>query len=209
MSENVINSTLVNADKPKRVLFPLGVLAWSLLAGCGLMAILAVTAVIMGPDEYFSSFLFPGSWRLPAMEHISEILKNNFVLLAATSIWAIYSVRVQRHEYESNSTFVKVLMRGVLVFIVAWQFHKLAPSVAAIAQEMGMGPLKAIFYFLHGPFELGAFSLPVVWVWLSGRANRPLTFRGATIAVGAAALMLICGALVEVFLTPGLMDTLA
>ncbi len=196
--------------------------AKSLLVACALLLAVYVIATVTPPDP--TPLVIPGVTRPPQASNIGQVLFRNSLVLALhgfacvagfiagssmpleaarrSGIWKVI------HDWAGTlAIWFVILATG---FSLVTQALILGDGTAAVAAQLGMSPgvlLAALS--LHAVPELTALFLPLAaWLVASRRGQWSELLAATFVTVAIAVPVLVASALVETYVTPGLIRAL-
>ena len=200
-----------------------GWFVWSLLTTAGLLLAVYVVARVSQPDP--SRLVLPGVNAAVQTGDITHLLFRNSLVLALHAMACVAgfiagsSIPQQaaarsgfsRKLHERAGTFAIGFVVCATAFSLATQAYALGQAASTLSAQFGMSPLKLLAGILpHALPELTALFLPLAaWVIASrrGRWDELLAATFATVAIAVPVLLL--SALVELFVSPRLIISLA
>ena len=200
-----------------------GWLGWALLTAFGLLAAVYVVARLSTPDA--TLLIIPGVQREATFadaEHV--LLKNSLVLalhgmacvagfLAGSAVpqQAQFKRGINKWVHEKAGPFAILFVVCATAFSLCTQAYVIGSATATVAQNLGISPLKLLLALsLHAIPELTALFLPLTaWVVASRRGDWHKLLAATVVTVGLAIPVLFVACMVEVYVTPDVIRSLA
>ena len=200
-----------------------GWLGWALLTAFGLLAAVYVVARLSTPDA--TLLIIPGVQREATFadaEHV--LLKNSLVLalhgmacvagfLAGSAVpqQAQFKRGINKWVHEKAGPFAILFVVCATAFSLCTQAYVIGSATATVAQNLGISPLKLLLALsLHAIPELTALFLPLAaWVVASRRGDWHKLLAATVVTVGLAIPVLFVACMVEVYVTPDVIRSLA
>ena len=197
--------------------------AWSLLVAVGLLGAVWVVAGIATPDE--GPISLPGITHQATAADLAPVLARNALVLAlhATACVAGFIAgSSMRHEAARRTGFSRVVHEKAglvaIAFVVAatcfsltTQAYVLGSSASTLADDIGMTPATLILTVVpHAVPELVALFLPLAAWLIASRNDDWQDLLAATfVTVGLAIPILVVAALIEVYIWPQILTSIA
>jgi hypothetical protein len=200
-----------------------GWLGWSLLTAVGLLVAVYAVARMSTPDA--TLLIIPGVQREATFadaEHV--LLKNSLVLalhgmacvagfLAGSAVpqQAQYKTGLNKWVHEKAGPFAIAFVIAATTFSLCTQAYVIGSATATVAENLGISPLKLLLALsIHAIPELTALFLPLAaWVVASRRGDWHKLLAATVVTVGIAIPVLLAACMVEVYLTPDVIRSLA
>jgi hypothetical protein len=198
-------------------------LKWSVLTALGLMVAVWMVAKLSTPDP--SPIEIPGVTRDPTSGDAFHVLFRNSLVLALHSMACVAGFMAgstvpqqaalrsgfDRWIHEKAGKFAIAFVAAATIFSLSTQAYALGGSAATVAYHMEMGPGTLLLGLaVHALPELTALFLPLAaWVVASRSGDWHKLLAATVVTTALAAPVLVIACLVEVYVTPELVLSLA
>jgi hypothetical protein len=200
-----------------------GWLGWSLMTAVGLLIAVYAVARMSTPDA--TLLIIPGVQREATFadaEHV--LLKNSLVLalhgmacvagfLAGSAVpqQAQYKTGLNKWVHEKAGPFAIVFVVAATTFSLLTQAYVIGNATSTVAANLGISPLKLLLALsIHAIPELTALFLPLAaWVVASRRGDWHKLLAATVVTVGLAIPVLFIACMVEVYVTPDVIRSIA
>jgi hypothetical protein len=198
-------------------------LFWSLMTALGLMGAVWVVAKLSTPDV--SPIVMPGLDRAPTWGDAGHVLYRNSLVLALHSMACVAGFMAgstvprqaalrtgfDRWIHEQSGKFAIAFVCAATTFSLGTQAYALGHSASTIAYHMGMSPGRLLVALMpHAIPELTALFLPLAaWVVASRRGDWHKLLAATVVTTAIAAPVLVIACLVEVYVSPHVIQALA
>jgi hypothetical protein len=198
-------------------------LFWSLATAFGLLAAVWVVAKLSTPDP--TPIILPGINRDPELSDAGRVLFRNSLVLALHSMACVAGFMAgstvpqqaalrngfSKWVHEKAGKFAIAFVCAATLFSLGTQAYALGHSAANVSFHLGIDPGRLLVGLsLHAVPELAALFLPLAaWVVASRRGDWHKLLAATVVTTAVAAPVLVVACLVEVYVTPHVMQALA
>ena len=200
-----------------------GWLGWALLTAVGLLVAVYAVARMSTPDA--TLLIIPGVQReanFGDVEHV--LLKNSLVLalhgmacvagfLAGSAVpqQAQFKTGINKWVHEKAGPFAIAFVVCATTFSLCTQAYVIGSATSTVAANLGISELKLLLALsIHAVPELTALFLPLAaWVVASRRGDWHKLLAATVVTVGLAVPVLFVSSLVEVYVTPDVIRSMA
>ncbi|HEX8066086.1 MAG TPA: hypothetical protein VF520_06130 [Thermoleophilaceae bacterium] len=198
-------------------------LGWSLVTAVGLLLAVYVVARLSSPDP--SGFELPGVDHDPTFADARHVLFRNSLVLAlhgmacvagflagsAVPRQAAFKSGISRWVHEKAGPFAIAFVVCATTFSLCTQAYVLGNATSTLAADLSMSPATLLLALsVHAVPELAALFLPLAaWVVASRRGDWHKLLAATAVTVGLAVPVLLVACMVEIYVTPHLILSLA
>jgi hypothetical protein len=198
-------------------------LFWSVMTALGLIAAVWVVAKLSTPDP--SPIVMPGIDRAPTMGDAGHLLFRNSLVLALHSMACVAGFMAgstvpqqaalrsgfSRWVHEKAGRFAIAFVICATTFSLCTQAYALGHSASTVSYHMGTSPGRLLVALMpHAVPELTALFLPLAaWVVASRRGDWHKLLAATVVTTTIAAPVLVIACLVEVYVSPHVIQALA
>jgi hypothetical protein len=188
-----------------------------------LLAVVWVVASISTPDA--TPFLLPGLHTAPSVDQVGEVLFRNGLVLALHAMACVAgfiagsSLPLEAERYggawrwvhEKAGPLAIGFVTCATAFSLLTQSYALGMATSTLARQLGISPALLLVGLLpHAVPELVALFLPLAaWLIASRRGAWHELLAATLVTVALAVPVLVASAFVEVYVSPGLLRSLA
>jgi hypothetical protein len=200
-----------------------GWLGWALLTAVGLLLAVYVVARLSTPDP--TQLIIPGVQRDAHFGDAERVLLKNSLVLALHAMACVagflagsalpqqaqFKRGLNRWVHEKAGPFAIAFVVAATTFSLGTQAYVLGSATSTVAANLDMGPGTLLLALsLHAIPELTALFLPLAaWVVASRRGDWHKLLAATAVTVGLAVPVLFAACMVEVYVTPRLISSLA
>jgi hypothetical protein len=198
-------------------------LGLSLLTSVGLLVAVYVVARLSTPDS--TMLIIPGVQRAADLGDVGRVLLKNSLVLAlhgmacvagflagsAVPQQAQYKTGVSKWVHEKAGPFAILFVVAATTFSLCTQAYVIGSATSTVAANLGISELKLLLVLsIHAIPELTALFLPLAaWVVASRRGDWHKLLAATAVTVGVAIPVLLVSCLVEVYVTPDVIRSVA
>jgi hypothetical protein len=198
-------------------------LFWSLMTALGLLAATWLVAKLSTPDP--SGVEIPGIGRDPTWADARHVLFRNSLVLALHSMACVAGFMAgstvprqaelrsgfDRWVHEKAGKFAIAFVICATTFSLCTQAYALGHAASTLSFQMGISPGRLLVGLMpHAIPELTALFLPLAaWVVASRRGDWHKLLAATVVTTAVAAPVLVIACLVEVYVSPHVIQALA
>lgn len=198
-------------------------LAGSLAIAALLLSAVWVIATHARPDP--TPFVLPGLHTPPSVGQVGEVLYRNGLVLALHAMACVAGfiagsslpLEAARHRgvwrwvHDKAGPLAIAFVTGATAFSLLTQSYALGRATSTLAADLGLSPALLLCALLpHALPELVALFLPLAaWIIASRRGDWHQLLAATAVTVLLAVPVLVAAAFIEVYVTPGLLRSLA
>lgn len=200
-----------------------GWLGWSVLTAVGLLAAVYLVARLSTPDA--TLLIIPGVQREADFGDAQHVLLKNSLVLALHAMACVagflagsavpqqaqFKRGLNRWVHEKAGPFAIAFVVAATTFSLCTQAYVIGNATATVANNLDMSPATLLVALsIHAIPELTALFLPLAaWVVASRRGDWHKLLAATVVTVAIAVPVLFAACLVEVYVTPRVISSLA
>ena len=197
-------------------------LGWSLLTAVGLLAAVYVVAQLSAPDP--TRLTIPGVHYPVDFGDVQRVLLKNSLVLAlhgmacvagflagsAVPQQAALKTGISKWVHEKAGPFAIAFVVAATSFSLITQAYVLGNATSTVAHTLDLSEAKLLLALsLHAIPELTALFLPLAaWVVASRRGDWHKLLAATVVTVGLAIPVLLASCMVEVYVTPRIIESM-
>ena len=198
-------------------------LGWAVLTAVGLLVAVYAVALMSTPDA--TQLIIPGVQRDATFDDAERVLLKNSLVLALHAMACVagflagsavpqqaqFKRGLNKWVHEKAGPFAIAFVVGATTFSLCTQAYVLGNATSTVAANLDMSSAKLLLALsLHAIPELTALFLPLAaWVVASRRGDWHKLLAATVVTVGLAVPVLFAACMVEVYVTPRLISSLA